>query len=35
MPDVEAVPAESIGTELVSAWAQDKFIAAFDAEERQ
>jgi len=35
VPDVEAVPAEAIGTELVSARAQDKFVAAFETEERQ
>jgi hypothetical protein len=34
-PDVKAIPAEAIGTELVSARAQDKFVAAFEAEERQ
>ena len=35
MPDVKAVPAEAIGTQLVSARAQDEFVAAFEAEERQ
>jgi hypothetical protein len=33
--DVKAVPAEAIGTELVSARAQNKFVAAFETEERQ
>jgi len=33
--DVKAVPAEAIGTELVSARAQNKFVAAFETEKRQ
>ena len=35
MPNVEPVPAEAIGTELMSARAQNKFVAAFETEERQ
>ena len=35
MPDVKAVPAQVIGAELVSARAEDEFVAAFEAEERQ
>jgi hypothetical protein len=34
-PDVKTVPAETIGTERVSARAEDEFVAAFGAEERQ
>jgi len=33
--DVETVAAETIGAELMSARAQDEFVAAFEAEERQ
>jgi hypothetical protein len=35
VPDVKAVPAQVIGAELVSARAEDEFVAAFEAEERQ
>jgi len=35
VPDVKAIPAEAIAAELMSARAEDEFVAAFEAEERQ